>query len=220
MGRQCGRKPGPAKGICRTFGVFSEISIFLLATHVLCGHVKDKLVTEQPSLPCCLFTCVHASLSARVMPMPGPFNTSWNEVGMTSPSTQFLLLPTLSIFKFKRTPCSFKAVYSPANLMVFMTVRRTQRCSVCLLPDVSSELSVSVYSQASQLQGRWGLTGFPFPVVAVSVCGLQNGSLLVPSLVLKPWPRAQLLHPFPQVSVLLFHTNCPEWVGSQDRMLL
>lgn len=29
---------------------------FLLATCVLCGHVKDKLVAEQASLPCYLFT--------------------------------------------------------------------------------------------------------------------------------------------------------------------
>lgn len=126
-------------------------------THVLCGHVKDKLVTEQASLPRCLFTCVRASLSAQVMPMPGPFNRSWKKLGVTPPSAHFLLLPPSFLFKFKWAPCSFKAVYFPANVMVFMIVRREQSCSVCLLPDVPSELSVSAHSEASQLQGEVGV---------------------------------------------------------------
>lgn len=45
--------------------------------------------------------------------------------------------------------------------MVVMIVRKEQGCRVCLLPDVSSELSVSVCSSASQVQGEVGSDKIP-----------------------------------------------------------
>lgn len=57
----------------------------------------------------------------------------------------FLLLPPKFVFKFKWAPCSFKAVYLPAKVMVFMILRREQIIRVCLLSDLYSKLSMCVY---------------------------------------------------------------------------